>query len=390
MLTTTILLLVIVVVAVFSELLVRKKIVSYDLARKLLHITAISLSAFSIYVADYQYVFWATLSATPVLFLLVRLGVFNTKEGERNSWGIFYFALAFSVLLWLFPQQKELIFFPMIVLALADGFAALTGTYFGKHWYRFGSESKSLEGSVAFFVAILFCLQFLPKWLPFAGRPFSSFFTVLIVSVFITLVEAISIKGRDNLWIPFGLLYWMILDTHFIGAKSFFFFAGLGVMTYFIFKMKWLSASGAIGASLLGWLLIISPDPVWVSPAIVFLVLGTLISKLPKKDVRPEGAGRNANQVFYNGGVYAIFLGLYFISHQMVFLVGGLASLTAAMSDTASSEIGSRFSKRTFNIANWKRSNSWSEWWCFGFWNDGRGFVCSGFCFNSFRYYGSV
>lgn len=354
--TLILLIIVVVAAAVLSQVLLSKGVINYVPARKFLHITAISVSAFSVYVADYTLLLWIVGAAVPIIFLLVVLGVFNSADQPRNSWGIFYFALVFLILLWLFPKQPDFIFFPLIILALADGFAALAGFYFGKHWYSFGHESKSVEGSAVFFLFTVFCLQFLPQLLPFAERPFESIYSVIIVSIFLTLVEAVSIKGRDNLWVPFGVLYWFLLDTHFIGLSAALLFLGLGAAMFFIYKLKWLSASGAIAAALLGWTLLISPDPVWIIPAVVFLVIGTGISKLPKKENQPNEKGRNANQVFFNGGFYVIFLGLYFISNQMVFLVGGLASLTAAMSDTASSEIGSRFAKHTFIITTGKKA----------------------------------
>lgn len=352
---TLILLIIVVAAALLSQVLVSKGVINSLPARKFLHIIAISTSAFSVYIADYTLLLWVVLVAVPILFLLVIFGIFNSKDQHRNSWGIFYYALVFLIFLWLFPHQPAFIFFPLIILALADGFAALTGYYFGRHWYNFGHESKSIEGSVVFFLFTLFCLQILPLLLPFAERPFASVYSVIIVSVFLTLVEAISIKGRDNLWIPIGVLYWFLIDTNFIGLSEFLLFSALGIIMYFIYKIKWLSSSGALAAALLGWTLLISTEKVWIIPTVVFLVLGTLISKLPKKEIRSKENGRNANQVFSNGGFYVIFLGLYFISNQMLFLIGGLASLTAAMSDTGSSEIGSRYGTGTFNITNGKK-----------------------------------
>ncbi len=354
---TLILLIIVIAAVVLSKVLVLKRVIDYVPARKFLHITAISISAFSVYIADYTLLMWVLGLAVPIVFLLVVIGVFNSKDQPRNSWGIFYFALVFLILLWIFPKQPGFIFFPLIILALADGSAALAGFYFGKNWYHFGFEAKSIEGSTAFFFFTFGCLQWLPELIPVAERPFASIYSVIIVSIFLTLIEALSIKGRDNLWVPFGALYWLLLDTNFIGRSEFLLFLGLGAAMFFIYKLRWLSSSGAIAAALLGWILIISPDPVWIIPAIVFLVFGTGLSKLPKKDNKPREKGRNANQVFCNGGFYVIFLGLYFISNQMVFLVGGLASLSAAMSDTASSEIGSRFAKHTFIITNGKKAN---------------------------------
>lgn len=323
--------------------------------RKLLHVFAIGLSAISVYFIDYSILFWVVAAAIPIVFILVKKDFFDWGGTNINRWGIFYFPLIFFILLLLFRNQPDMVFFPLSVLALADGLASVIGHLTGNHRYRIAQNSKSLEGSAAFFLSTFFILYFLPPLLPALYRPFSSFFGVFMIAAFLTLLEAVSIKGRDNLWIPLAVVYWMVLGLHFENHIMHFLFTGVAIVVYFTYRMRWLTGAGALAAVLLAWVMVVSPEPIWLLPFIFFLASGSLMSKLQGRSPAPKSEARNANQVFFNGGLATVFLGLYFISSQMFFLAGSMASLSTALSDTASSELGSRWAKNTFNFTTGRR-----------------------------------
>ncbi len=60
------------------------------------------------------------------------------------------------------------------------------------------------------------------------------------------------------------------------------------------------------------------------------------------------GDARNATQVLANGGIPTLFLMCYFSTHNLGFLIGSLSGFAAALSDTASSEIGTRYQQKTY------------------------------------------
>jgi phytol kinase len=80
----------------------------------------------------------------------------------------------------------------MLVLAIADPLAALIGMRFGKHPYKIYDEQRSFEGSATCAVA-LFCIFIV------FGTPL---YAVSILVVALTVVEAVSLRGSDNLFLP--------------------------------------------------------------------------------------------------------------------------------------------------------------------------------------------
>ncbi len=323
-------------------------------ARKILHIIAISLCAVSVYYIPHSTLFWTTAATIPILFVLIKIGFYSYGPENKTGWGIFYFAVVFLFLLFLFPKKSHLIFYPLLILAWADGVSTLVGTFFGKHKYTFGSEIKSWEGSIAFFLISVLCFQVVPQFIPFVDPPFTSFASVLIVSLFMTLIEGLSIKHRDNIWIPLALVYWLMLDMSSINYWYVGVVLGLAVVLVLTIKVRWLSTSGAAAAFILGCLLLVSPKPIWVIPALFFFVVGSSFSFLPKRNPLPQIGGRTSKQVFFSGGVAIFFTGLFFLSNELGFLIAGLSALAAGLSDTASSEIGSRYSKKTVSIILFK------------------------------------
>lgn len=114
------------------------------------------------------------------------------KEYERPNTLPFKGAIEFLLGCFL----AALLFEPFIaiaaiaVLSISDAMSTLIGSFFGKHKIYF-NKSKSLEGSVAFFLTTIFILTF------FLTDPIK----ILIIAIFATFAELIP-KIDDNLTIP--------------------------------------------------------------------------------------------------------------------------------------------------------------------------------------------
>lgn len=110
--------------------------------------------------------------------------------------------------LWLYTSS-------LLVLAVADAFAALIGTRYGVLLYDIEDSKKSLEGSLAFLI-----LAFLSIHLPLlllADFPRSTtVLAALLVALLVTGFEAVSLRGWDNLFVPVGVA--MILGN--LATKS--------------------------------------------------------------------------------------------------------------------------------------------------------------------------
>jgi dolichol kinase len=102
----------------------------------------------------------------------------------------------------------------VLPMAYGDSAAALVGQRMGRRKYRLVTE-KSLEGSLAMFIAS-FLILFV------SGLYFSNLYSFslceklysfLAVSVVVTVVEAISPRGLDNIGVPLaGALTFVLLE----------------------------------------------------------------------------------------------------------------------------------------------------------------------------------
>ena len=116
---------------------------------------------------------------------------------------------------------------------------------------------------------------------------------------------------------------------------------------------KWLTTSGAVAAFWVALLLLITGGyKAFIAPGI-FLISGSILSKLNKP--QKEKDGRNALQVFANGIIGILFMIMYKIVHDPVYLITAIASFCISMSDNTSSEIGMYLKGSTYDILSFKK-----------------------------------
>jgi uncharacterized protein (TIGR00297 family) len=325
-------------------------------ARKALHIGAISCVAHAtgITTMEYQEIFkWIVLGAALTLSLAVHFGFFNTDN--RKSWGIAFFPWVLWFMLVLVPlAQYEHISFAFWLLAWADGFSAIVGRLWGKALLWRG---KTLVGTITFTVVTLWLCWLMPivpkPWFPMevAG--------ILMFALSIAMVEVLGDNGTDNIWIPIWAFIWSLnieMFTHLMASTNGFYFYLIAVfgLSYWVWKHKWLDISGLFSALLLFLTLFIARID-WV-PLVLFFVLGSLASKLNKthiSDVK-HGKARDVFQVLANAGPIWLLavISLFQDFDGTNFFV--LAVMSAALSDTLSSEFGIRWGGRPFSVVTGK------------------------------------
>jgi len=138
-----------------------------------------------------------------ILIALVLLGVFvfirfmrlhtDVHKVERASYGELFFAVGVVVTAYVALPENVLLFqTAMLILAFADTFAALAGIRFGTHSYHIYGEKRSLEGSLACFVASFCVLVFFD----------AQYIQALYMAVILTFIEVVSLRGSDNLSLP--------------------------------------------------------------------------------------------------------------------------------------------------------------------------------------------
>ncbi len=145
----------------------------------------------------------------PVSFIAINAfsywkGTFTAMEtGERGNLGTIYFPLSFAILTVLLWSQRTLLVAALMPMTWGDALAAVVGQRWGHHRYHTWSNSRSLEGSLAFLL-IAWLATALPLVL-LSGSPFPGWTAVAValgVSAAATVVEAVTPWQADNLSVP--------------------------------------------------------------------------------------------------------------------------------------------------------------------------------------------
>ena len=134
------------------------------------------------------------------------------------------------------------------------------------------------------------------------------------------------------------------------------------VLIFLVQRLPFLTKIGWIHAGVLGTLLWGSVNwNGWLSVCI-YLLLGTLVTKIGYKNkasrgiAEARGGQRGPENVWGSAatGCSLALLSCIFPQHSTLLMVGFASSFTAKLSDTFSSEIGKRFGKKTFLITSLK------------------------------------
>ena len=102
----------------------------------------------------------------------------------------------------------------IVPMVYGDGFAALIGQKFGRVKYTIFGGTKSLEGSLAMFVVTSVMSVFV--WMVFASigctMPEFNIVNIIAISAVVTICEAVSYGGIDNLSVPAvtSILYFLV------------------------------------------------------------------------------------------------------------------------------------------------------------------------------------
>ena len=122
-----------------------------------------------------------------------------------------------------------------------------------------------------------------------------------------------------------------------------YFLSAAALFGFVSYRLRWLSLSGSIAASLFGFCLLWLGGIAWVVPLMVFFASSSILSKVGKKkrsqEKRPEDV-RNATQVLANGGVAWGMLLINAVDPQAMWYAGYIGALAAATADTWATEIG--------------------------------------------------
>ncbi|MDX1413136.1 MAG: hypothetical protein R3293_03040 [Candidatus Promineifilaceae bacterium] len=194
-----------------AELMRHKKGLSSDFTRKVVHIGVGMLSWTLPFLFSEPWLFLLGCLAFSIITLLDwHYGFFAAMaSSSRSNLGTVYFPLVAGVVVYHFWDYPPLMVGALMPLTWGDGLAPVIGRKYGRHQYQVRQTTRSLEGSLGFFIAA-FVATWLALWL-MPGQPDLSraqaIAPALVVSLATMLVEAISIWGLDNITVTLTALF---------------------------------------------------------------------------------------------------------------------------------------------------------------------------------------
>ena len=332
---------------VFIEFAIRRAWLPFFIGRKLLHVLAISTTAWIIDISQDSLTLGLVLVSIGVLLMVVLLK-FKWWLQQEFSYGIALFPISLGGLLVL-GVSASWIATAAWVLALSDASAGLVGRTWGAPKLNFLSESKSYQGAFAFFAtaSIVMAVRFpdlhLGWW--------------LLLSLIPTLTELFSWRGSDNFFLPIFTVGWiqLVLQSPYLGSWIGMLAGGIVVLllAWFVRSRNWLDQTGSLAALWIAAILWMSGGWKALSAPVFLLVVGSVTGKL----IRPNHASekRTAQQVFSNGLIGVVLYMLYGITGQFHWLLLAWSSFAISVCDTISSEVGVAVGGRTYNAVTLRK-----------------------------------
>ncbi|HKX72833.1 MAG TPA: hypothetical protein VJM32_02375 [Candidatus Saccharimonadales bacterium] len=183
------------------ELLAAKLHPPGEETRKLSHMLAGVGAALLPFVLSFNQIALLGALFVPAVFISMRSNLFKSvHKVKRVTYGELYFPLAISLCALLFPDRL-LFMYGVLVIGISDALASLLGLRFGRKKYKSPDGYKSFVGSGAFFVSTVIIGTTLvlmhintPVWVALMWS--------IVLAAILTVIEARSHKGIDNLLVP--------------------------------------------------------------------------------------------------------------------------------------------------------------------------------------------
>lgn len=210
------------VLFICAELLYHKCAVKVELTRKFVHIiTGLLALLFPILLGNHWLVLFLCASFALILVVSLKFKFLPSINAiERESVGSLAYPLAVYLcyLAYDYHQQQYIYYYlPIIILAVCDPIAALTGKKWPLGKYSIGKESKTLMGSTMFFLStLILVVNFTYNSVGFSSTQ-QIILSALIIGFLSSFTEAISKKGWDNLTIPISVLVGLMMTRFIFG-----------------------------------------------------------------------------------------------------------------------------------------------------------------------------
>lgn len=285
-----------------------------EISRKIIHIS-LGLTTLSFpWIFHETWPVWLMSIVSIGLLLILRYSKLRNNLGaslhsvNRHSFGEICFPLSVAILFQLSHQEPVFYIISILVLTLADALAALIGVYYGKAHYDASEGIKSFEGSFFFFITAFLCIQ-IPLLLMTDFSNVNIILVAFFIALLITLCEAVSWQGLDNLFIPLGVY---VTLTNYLNYQTYTLLLLSLTLIFIIICGFYLRAKSTMNLSALLFCIVIgflyvTLDPFsFVIPLGMFLLYSYIIRKQQKELINSH----NVLTVFYLniGGFFWAFL----------------------------------------------------------------------------------
>ncbi len=344
---------------------------SPEVTRKFLHV------AVGLLVGISPFVFQSPKAPLWLAVIFIILNILSLKKEaldgmnktERITYGTVLFPVAFFILiLTCWGHHNSVFIMAMFIMAISDTMASIIGERISKpHVYRWGLDSKSVEGSLAMgistFILVAVLFPFLMRMDGFTLTYPTILWAAVATAILCTVLEGLSGRGSDNLTVPLGaaLVLGIFVDQSFALHIQFTIGMGLALVTAFLsWKAGFVTSGGAAGTFLLGTVIFGIGGWMWALPILFFFLSSSLLSKLGKaqkqkfKDTFQKSSQRDLMQVAANGGLAGVICLIHFYFPESFWYIGYLTVLAAVNGDTWATELGVMSKTQPRSIVTWQ------------------------------------
>lgn len=296
-----------------------------ETSRKIVHIGLGLVTLSFPWIYEKTWPIWLMCFLSVSSLLILRHKKFKHSLGEalhsveRHSYGEICFPISVAVVFQLSHHNPTFYVISLLVLTLADAFAAIVGVRYGKSHYDASEGIKSIEGSFFFFITAFLCVQ-IPLLLFTHYDNAQVILVAFLIALIITLFEAVAWQGLDNLFIPIGS--YIILDnylTYSVQTLIIFSIVLIFITLFGIYirEKSTLNLSAFLATIMLGFLYATLPPYNFVSA----LCMWVLYSFLVRKEMKELHNVHNIFTVVYInfGGIFWVFFNNF--THYDIFEV---------------------------------------------------------------------
>ena len=351
---------------VFSELLARVGKLSKENARKLIHI-GVGNVVFFIPLFE-NFIIAIIIPATFIIgnyFLspLSPISKIKLKTFEAgNSLGTIFYPISLTIVIFLFFDINWKIIACFMPLVYGDGFAAVFGPKSNSGKYIIFGNTKSILGTGI--ISLFSIISVFGGILVMEGDLMLAIYVSLITGIAAPIIENLSPKGTDNLFIPIilSILFFVIPDTQFLDLEINMLMFSVGAIIGLLiaslgFKLHFLTLDGAIFGFILSlYMLGIGGVSIGIQ-LFLFFILGSIATKYIGKnedkiqfEFEKGSEKRDGLQALAKSGLPAIMT-LFVINGPFEILFYFISAIIcSSLVDTLATEIGIKYGKNTYHI----------------------------------------